>query len=90
MLCPDCNMPLQITTREGVEIDYCVRCRGVWLDQGELEKLIERSRDLYGKPNPAPYHVPNYDIPHKKHKSSKKHKVAKTVGHFLGAIFDFD
>ena len=32
-----------MTTREGIEIDYCPECRGVWLDRGELDKLIERS-----------------------------------------------
>jgi uncharacterized protein len=43
MNCPVCNVPLNITDRQGVEIDYCPRCRGVWLDRGELDKIIERS-----------------------------------------------
>ncbi|MDX1963865.1 MAG: zf-TFIIB domain-containing protein [Pirellulales bacterium] len=43
MKCPACENQLQMSTREGIEIDYCPTCRGVWLDRGELDKLIERS-----------------------------------------------
>ena len=40
MKCPICDIDMRIAEREGVEIDYCPQCRGVWLDRGELEKLI--------------------------------------------------
>jgi Zn-finger nucleic acid-binding protein len=43
MNCPVDRTPLTMTERQGVEIDYCPSCRGVWLDRGELDKLIERS-----------------------------------------------
>ena len=43
MLCPVCQTDLHMTERQGVEIDYCPKCRGVWLDRGELDKIIERS-----------------------------------------------
>lgn len=43
MLCPVCQVELSMMDRQGVEIDFCPRCRGVWLDRGELDKLIERS-----------------------------------------------
>jgi len=44
MHCPVCKDPkLVITERQGIEIDYCPDCRGVWLDRGELDKLIEKS-----------------------------------------------
>lgn len=43
MQCPVCRVVLVMTERQGVEIDYCPRCRGVWLDRGELDKIIERS-----------------------------------------------
>ena len=43
MLCPSCKTQLTITDRQGVEIDFCPTCRGVWLDRGELDKLIEHS-----------------------------------------------
>lgn len=44
MKCPiDTDIDLVMTDRSGVEIDYCPKCRGVWLDRGELDKLIERA-----------------------------------------------
>ncbi len=44
MKCPTCpDTALLMTNRQGVEIDYCPQCRGVWLDRGELDKLIERA-----------------------------------------------
>ena len=43
MNCPVDNTPLAMTERQGVEIDYCPSCRGVWLDRGELDKIIERA-----------------------------------------------
>lgn len=53
MLCPICKVDLQITERKDIEIDYCPKCRGVWLDRGELDKIIERSNaqmDTYSEP----------------------------------------
>ena len=43
MPCPVCNVSLVMSERQGVEIDYCPQCRGVGLDRGELDKIIERS-----------------------------------------------
>ena len=43
MTCPNCNVHLVMTDRSGVEIDHCPDRRGVWLDRGELDKIIERS-----------------------------------------------
>ena len=44
MKCPTCtDVALVMTDRQGVEIDYCPQCRGVWLDRGELDKLIDRA-----------------------------------------------
>jgi Zn-finger nucleic acid-binding protein len=43
MKCPVCDVALSISSREGVEIDFCPQCRGVWLDRGELDKVIERA-----------------------------------------------
>ncbi len=45
MNCPTDQTVLQIADRQGIEIDYCPTCRGVWLDRGELDKLIERSAE---------------------------------------------
>ncbi len=49
MKCPIDNEPLVMTERSGVEIDYCPTCRGIWLDRGELDKILERSAN---KPQP--------------------------------------
>lgn len=43
MNCPNCNVSLVMSDRQGIEIDYCPQCRGIWLDRGELDKIIERS-----------------------------------------------
>ena len=67
MKCPVCNVDLLITERQGVEIDYCPQCRGVWLDRGELDKIIDRAAiyesqsvgrepvDRASPPTPPPY-----------------------------------
>ena len=47
MRCPVDEETVVIIERQGIEIDYCPRCRGVWLDRGELDKLIEREADRY-------------------------------------------
>jgi Zn-finger nucleic acid-binding protein len=47
MKCPVCEtVDLQMSERQGVEIDYCPKCRGVWLDRGELDKIIERGAQV--------------------------------------------
>jgi uncharacterized protein len=48
MKCPVCDIDLQMAERQGIEIDYCPKCRGVWLDRGELDKIIDRAADEYG------------------------------------------
>ncbi len=55
MKCPICTTPdLLMTERQGIEIDYCPQCRGVWLDRGELDKIIERSLRELAAPAAAP------------------------------------
>ena len=54
MPCPRCRVDLVMTERMGVEIDYCPKCRGVWLDRGELDKIIERNEQFNAKPAEAP------------------------------------
>ncbi|MEG2804578.1 zf-TFIIB domain-containing protein [Stenotrophomonas sp.] len=54
MQCPVCKtQALVMSERQGIEIDYCPQCRGVWLDRGELDKIIERSAGA-AAPAPAP------------------------------------
>lgn len=90
MKCPVCRSELKITDRQGVEIDYCPQCRGVWLDRGELDKIIERSAaDLRSTPVPltdrATYyrHDDDFEDPDYAGKEKRKRKS------FLGDLFDF-
>ena len=57
MQCPVCRVPLAMSDRQGIEIDYCPQCRGVWLDRGELDKIVERSA-AQAAPAPAPAPAP--------------------------------
>ena len=55
--CPRCRVDLVMSERQGIEIDYCPNCRGVWLDRGELDKIIERNAQFAAAPErdaPAP------------------------------------
>ena len=52
MNCPADGAVLEMSERQGVEIDYCPTCRGVWLDRGELDKIIERSESWSPPPEP--------------------------------------
>lgn len=52
MLCPACKVDLVMSERQNVEIDYCPKCRGVWLDRGELDKIIERVATQDAPPPP--------------------------------------
>ncbi|KRB86012.1 hypothetical protein ASE00_04500 [Sphingomonas sp. Root710] len=52
MMCPVCAVPLTMSERQNVEIDYCPQCRGVWLDRGELDKIIERTTAESAPPPP--------------------------------------
>ncbi len=85
MSCPVCAVPLSMSDRAGIEIDFCPQCRGVWLDRGELDKIIERSGPATAparQPTPQPSypgHAPQYGHGHKPHKKRK---------HWLEEIFD--
>lgn len=54
MLCPVDATPLVMADRSGVEIDYCPKCRGVWLDRGELDKIIDRAMPQVPPAPPVP------------------------------------
>jgi hypothetical protein len=54
MPCPACRTQLVAMERQGVEIDHCPNCRGVWLDRGELDKILERSASQAQAWQPAP------------------------------------
>ena len=54
MKCPTDSATLVMSERSGVEIDYCPECRGVWLDRGELDKIIDRAEKEFAAAAPAP------------------------------------
>jgi Zn-finger nucleic acid-binding protein len=54
MQCPTDGTTLTMSERSGIEIDYCPQCRGVWLDRGELDKIIERSMTQQAPASPPP------------------------------------
>jgi Zn-finger nucleic acid-binding protein len=54
MACPVDGTTLVMSERSGIEIDYCPTCRGVWLDRGELDKIIERNAEAQAPQQPAP------------------------------------
>ena len=66
MQCPVCRVPLAMSDRQGIEIDYCPQCRGVWLDRGELDKIIERSAPQ-AAPAPTPASGPQPSAPLHQH-----------------------
>ena len=102
MKCPVCkDKDLVMSERSGIEIDYCPECRGVWLDRGELDKIIERNmasqQETYREAAPQKeyreekyyenkkYYDDDYKY-HNKHSHYGKHKKRS----FLSDIFDFD
>jgi uncharacterized protein len=100
MKCPICtNTDLLMSDRSGVEIDYCPQCRGVWLDRGELDKIIERSAQSGSQTTQQPQSHTNTVAPTAHHVTDaayhqgqsgygyghKKHKKEN----FLQDLFDF-
>ena len=90
MDCPLCNVELKMTDRQGIEIDYCPQCRGVWLDRGELDKIIERSTSEpnYNEPQKG-YPNENRDYGHENYKHDERYQKRKKKS-ILGELFDFD
>lgn len=94
MKCPNCNVALTMADRNGIEIDYCPDCRGVWLDRGELDKIIERSVQqppVQQPPIPQRSSYPNqerYYSDKDKYYSDKDRYYKKKKG-LLGDLFDF-
>ena len=92
MQCPIDGNTLLITHREGIEIDYCPQCRGVWLDRGELDKLIQQAaqREIYPLRDTIEYESDSMD----KRKNDdddygdNRRNPGKRRGSFLDDIFD--
>lgn len=86
MKCPNCNETLVMTERSNVEIDYCPQCRGVWLDKGELDKIIEQSK-RYDSDSTGSF---NRDSKYREEDYKNRDYPKKKKGGFLGDLFDFD
>jgi uncharacterized protein len=86
MKCPVDNSDLVMSDRQGIEIDYCPKCRGVWLDRGELDKIIERS-----VPGEAPRQAYSDDRDHERrdYRRDDDRRPYKKRRGFLDDIFDF-
>ena len=92
MNCPVDGTQLLMTERQGVEIDYCPQCRGVWLDRGELDKIIERSvgrvqppaheREQWSREDDDDEYRPYRD-------DDPSHQRKRKREGFLGDLFDF-
>ena len=92
MKCPIDGTALVIADRNGVEIDYCPRCRGVWLDRGELDKIIERSAAYTPPPPPQQMQAEPEYYEEETYSDGPRRKKKKRRGGFadmLDDIFDF-
>jgi len=101
MKCPSCSTSsLVITERSDIEIDYCPQCRGVWLDRGELDKIIERSNAELAPPQVAErprrddfghgQHYDRGDYPPAQHDRQQYSQHPKKRKSFLSDLLDFD
>jgi uncharacterized protein len=81
--CPNCTNEMMLSNKNGVEIDHCPKCRGVWLDRGELEKITSM-QNRYDDDHYQKYHY-GRDYDDDDYYRKRKHKK----GGFLGDLFDF-
>lgn len=92
MKCPNCNVSLVMSDRQGIEIDYCPDCRGVWLDRGELDKIIERANNDFQSPSgnaPRTSRRDDDDSDEIERLKYAKYPKKKKMSSVLGDIFDF-
>lgn len=90
LVCPSCRVALTMSERQGIEIDYCPQCRGVWLDRGELDKIIERSSreaPTAPQPQPAAFSQPQHGRD-EDYSRSQGHRYPKRKKSFFEELFD--
>lgn len=91
MKCPHCtNTTLVLSERQGVEIDYCPSCRGIWLDRGELDKLLDKiPGQSAGAPMPARANHPgvHHDFEDSDYREHKRYPQSRKKS-WLHEIFD--
>lgn len=89
MQCPTDGSVLVMSERSGIEIDYCPTCRGVWLDRGELDKIIERSLTQAPPAPAAPsYQEPRRDSGHRQQGYDQRYRKPKKRESWLSELFD--
>lgn len=89
MKCPTCtSTSLVLSERQGIEIDYCPDCRGVWLDRGELDKIIERASSAINTYRDDDDDDDRRDVWKKRESASHYSTKKKKMSSFLGDIFD--
>ena len=95
--CPACKTTLLMTDRQGIEIDYCPSCRGVWLDRGELDKLIERASAAVEVQGPVQGYPDSRDFgrDYRRDDDDDRYKYDRDYHHrkkksFWREMFDFD
>lgn len=88
MLCPNDQTTLVMADRQGVEIDYCPTCRGVWLDRGELDKIIDRTPSA-SVPAPPPTGRSDDRRRDDDRRYDEGYRRRKKKESFLGDLFDF-
>lgn len=94
LMCPNCDGSMQAVQRAGVEFDMCPRCRGVWLDRGEMEKLMalerEETQAIYGQPRPysRPDHHHDHDPRKRYDDDDDRHRRSGPYGHHKKKRFD--
>ncbi|NLG65670.1 MAG: hypothetical protein GX537_08710 [Actinobacteria bacterium] len=71
MKCPACGADLAVSDRQGVEVDYCPECRGVWLGRGEVDKILEGATFFYGAP-PARSEEPLHAEPESRQQAQQR------------------
>jgi Zn-finger nucleic acid-binding protein len=96
IICPKCNAPMRSYERNGVTIEQCTDCRGVFLDRGELDRMIDAESQQYEQPARPPAAAPQYREEHRdeyrdrdKHYDNNKYGYKKKKRHgFLSELFD--
>ncbi|CAB4324791.1 MAG: hypothetical protein F2520_12600 [Actinobacteria bacterium] len=86
MLCPIDGRELQLTHREGIELDYCPECRGIWFDRGELDKIVERSKEQLRSRESSDR---GGDRPTARHDGSNAPSKKKKASSFLSDLLEF-
>jgi Zn-finger nucleic acid-binding protein len=101
LVCPACRVSLVMSERAGIEIDYCPQCRGIWLDRGELDKIIEKSGreaaaaapvaappQQHGYPQQPAYQQPQQQGYDPRYQQPYGHGYQKRKKSFLEELFD--